>query len=209
MLCGWYAFDWKHSCLSWVFKRKFFVIYVLCGWYAFDWKHSCLSWVFKRKSWLWLLWTFWLVIIWILQRVIGQRNNHLIESLTYFTVNVCYVTVTVDCSLPNIPTIDLDKTRKHSSRMRTARLPTISHGILGSISKGGRGYLSSLDITTLPWTFPYPIPRHTNCPRHTHPFGHATPWNIPTPWTFPPQKGPVTRDTHFWERTRDRRYPPL
>ena len=67
------------------------------------------------------------------------------------------------------------KTRKHSSRVRTAHLPTISPGIPGPMAKGGwvstalpgpmSGYPSPLGHThpqtTISWT--YPSPRHGSC----------------------------------------------
>ena len=75
------------------------------------------------------------------------------------------------------------KTRKHSSRMHTAQLPTVCV-ILASHVRG--------DGLPAPGTY-LPL------------------LDIPTSWTYPnPWKGPGTRNTHqASERTWHHRYPPL
>ena len=76
-------------------------------------------------------------------------------------------------------------TRQHSSSMRTAGLPPVSHCIpcLGEgVSTHPETYSLPLDIT-IPCTYQ-------------------------PPWTYP-QKGPGTRNTHPPERTWDQKYSPL
>ena len=43
---------------------------------------------------------FWLVTIWILQRLISELNSPIVKSFAYFKVNACYVAATVDRGWP-------------------------------------------------------------------------------------------------------------
>ena len=52
-------------------------------------------------------------------------------------------------------------TRQHSSRIRTAPLPTVSHGIQGPSSEGGWGWGVSTPGHTHPIPWLYPPPGHT------------------------------------------------
>ena len=45
---------------------------------------NCVSRVFKRRCWPCLLSMFWLVTIWILQRLVGQLNNHIKNPFVWF-----------------------------------------------------------------------------------------------------------------------------
>ena len=81
-------------------------------------------------------------------------------------------------------------TRKHSRRMHTTHLPTVSYCIPDTMSKGA-GYLT-------------PPPRHTHPTRHTHP------WINPFPGhTHPPQARHLVPEIPMpWERTWYQRYQP-
>ena len=83
-------------------------------------------------------------------------------------------------------------TRKHSSRIHTVHLLTISHSI--PCVQRGEGWLPTS------WTYP-----------HIHPWGmstHPSPGYPPHSWIPSPQKGPGTRDTHHpLKGTWYQRYP--
>ena len=77
-------------------------------------------------------------------------------------------------------------TRKHSRRMDTTHLPTVSYCIPDTMSKGA-GYLTP--------------PGHTHPIKYTHPREHTYPLDIPTPWTYPPPStGPGARDTNAFRK---------
>ena len=127
-------------------------------------------------------------------------------------------------------------TRKHSSRMHTASLPTIhvvvattrcqyqGVGILGPTYR--RYTYHSLHMYTPILRHTHPTLRHTHPTlRHTHPtLRHTHPLDISTyppeldiptlplegTWdqTYPPWKGPGIRHTHP-QRSSDQAYPPV
>ena len=144
-------------------------------------------------------------------------EDHFLWNVSLLSLGLsCYIQSTFTCQ----GVININE--KHSSRMRTDRLPTISRYIPGLMSRemstnphvwGWVSTPSSRHTHPLsspghtPWIYPptYPPYWTYHPPRHTHPL------DIPIPWTYPPPwKGPGSRDTTPSPKTtRYQRYQPL